>query len=157
MTHTVSSGRDGGSHVRTSSAPRLARVAARAALVASGLGYPLAQLAIGRGRRRGAVAVEAVAGGLLVRDAALVRLGTPARLEPLPRVLLWLELAAAGAASLLGFAAIARPGDAAARRPCGLLEVVRRLAVGLLFGLHTWRFWIYLRPGRGLSRTTPDR
>jgi hypothetical protein len=36
----------------------------------------------------------------------------------------------------------------------GTLEAVRRFAVGLLFGLHTYRFRIYLEPGRG-RRASP--
>ena len=33
-------------------------------------------------------------------------------------------------------------------------ERARRIAVGALFGLRTWRFRIYLSPSKGL-RTTP--
>jgi hypothetical protein len=121
------------------------------ALVASGLGFPLTQLAIARGGRRGALAVEGVTAGLLVRDAALVRLGAPARLRALPRTLLWLELGAAGLATLTGLAAVARPVQAVGQGPAGRLEALRRFAVGLLFGLHTWRFRIFLAPGRGLK------
>jgi hypothetical protein len=32
----------------------------------------------------------------------------------------------------------------------GRAEAVRRFTVGLLFGLHTYRFQVYLRPDRGL-------
>jgi len=38
----------------------------------------------------------------------------------------------------------------------GVLEAVRRFTVGLLFGVHTYRFKIYLGPDRGL-RTSDCR
>ena len=65
----------------------------RAVLALSGLGFPLTQLAIRRFGRPGAVAVEGVCGGLLVRDAAMIALGVPGRLRRGPAVLLWLEAA----------------------------------------------------------------
>jgi glyoxylase-like metal-dependent hydrolase (beta-lactamase superfamily II) len=125
------------------------RMAGAAFLGLSGLGYPLTQAAIAGFGRRGAVLAEGVAAGLLARDAALVRSGAPARLQPVPRALLWLELGAAAAATALGAAAVVRPGQRVDRTPAGVLEGLRRLGVGLLFGLHTWRFRIYLSPGSG--------
>lgn len=125
-------------------------------LVLSGLGFPLTQTVIARGGRPGAIVAEGVAVGLLVRDAAMVRMGVPARLQPLPRRLLWLELGAAALASTLGLVAVARPGGRVEPTAAGILEGTRRFAVGLLFGLHTYRFWIYLRPGRGLRPAVSD-
>jgi hypothetical protein len=119
-------------------------------LVVSGLGFPLTQAVIARFGRRGALVAEGVAVGLLVRDAALVRAGLPARLQPLPRRLLWLELGAAALATPAGLAAIARPIQGVEPTAAGALEALRRFAVGLLFGLHTSRFRIYLGPDRGL-------
>lgn len=124
--------------------------AGRGILVVSGLGFPLTQLVIARLRRRGAAVVLAVTSGLLVRDATLVALGTPRQLRRLPAFLLFLETGAAAAATILGTVALARPGRRVDRSPGGVLEGSRRLAVGLLFGVHTYRFWIYLRPDRGL-------
>jgi hypothetical protein len=137
-------------------ARRLALAALGAVLlVLSGLGFPLTQIAIARGRRRGAGMVEGVAAGLLIRDIALVRGGAPARLQPVPRCLLWLELGAAALSALTGLAAIARPAQPLEPTLAGALEGGRRVAVGSLFGFHTWRFWIYLQPERGLLRATP--
>ena len=126
-------------------------------LVLSGLGFPLTQLAIARFGRRGAVLAEGVSAGLLVRDVALVRLGAPRRLRPVPAALLWCELGAAAVASVAGLSAIAAPGRPLSRTPVAALEVVRRASVGVLFGLHTYRFWIYLQPGRGLRATSEVR
>lgn len=83
-----------------------------------------------------------------MRDIALVRLGAPRRLRRVPSVLLWLELAAA--ASLAGLAAVISPRTSPTGSPAGVLEAVRQAAVGILFGLHAYRFWIYLTPDRGL-------
>jgi hypothetical protein len=129
---------------------RMRPLLGKVVLVVSGLGFPLTQAAIARGGRRGAVLVEGVAVALLVRDGALVRSGLPARLLPLPRLLLRLELGAAILAALTGLTAVARPSQRGDRSAAGVLESVRRLAVGLLFGLHTYRFKIYLEPDRGL-------
>ena len=122
-------------------------------LVLSGLGFPLTQLVIARFGKRGAVVAEGVSAGLLVRDIALVRLGAPRRLRPVPSFLLWCELAAAGVASVAGLAAVISPRIRPSRSPLGVLEAVRQVAVGALFGLHTYRFWIYLQPDRGLRET----
>ena len=123
-------------------------------LVLSGLGFPLTQIEIIRFGRRGAVAAEAVSAGLLVRDVALVRLGAPRRLRPVPAALLWLELAAAAVASIAGLGAIVSPRTSPARTRAGILEAVRQASVGALFGLHTYRFWIYLQPDRGLRTSS---
>ena len=120
-------------------------------LVLSGLGVPLTQWGIARFGRRGAVLAEGVSAGLLMRDVALVRLGAPRRLRPVPAALLWCELGAAAVASVAGLAAVVSPRTSPARTAVGALEVVRRAAVGVLFGLHTYRFWIYLQPDRGLG------
>jgi hypothetical protein len=126
----------------------------RAVLAASALGYPLTLLAVRRFGRRGALVAEAVCGGLLVRDAAMLRMGTARRLRRGPAALLWLETAAAAAAVATGLRPLF-PADgvqAATDRPPDRAGVARRAAVGALFGLHTVRFWIYLRPDRGLRR-----
>ena len=122
----------------------------QAILVTSGCGFPLTQAVIARFGRAGAILAEGVAVGLLVRDCALVGRGAPRRLMPFPAALLWLELGAAGLASIAGLAAIRRPHQGIHRTPSGVIEALRRGAVGLLFGLHTYRFWIYLQPDHGL-------
>ncbi|MGP8159895.1 MAG: hypothetical protein ACLQGJ_01545 [Candidatus Dormibacteria bacterium] len=120
----------------------------------SAAGYPLTELTIRKLGRRGAIITETVCVGLAARDAAMVIGGAPGRLRRGPALLLWLELAAAVAATGLG-ALRAMDGGAAERlatRP-DAVEVSRRAAVATLFGLHTVRFRIYLQPdsGRKLS------
>jgi hypothetical protein len=124
----------------------------RVVLGLSGLGFPLTQVAIRRLGRPGAAVVAVVSVGLLARDAAMIVGGAPDRLRRGPAALLWLEAVAAAIASVLGLRLLV---DAEARghaldpRPSGA-EALRRFALGALFGLHTLRFRIYLRPDRGL-------
>jgi hypothetical protein len=121
----------------------------------SAAGFPLTQLVIGRFGRAGACASVAVAGGLLARDLALVATGTPGRLEPGPARLLWAETAAAAVATGAGLALL-RDREVAAARAKGWnvppAELLRRIAMGMLFGLHTMRFRIYQSAGSGLRR-----
>jgi hypothetical protein len=128
-------------------------------LVASGLGFPLTQFVIVRFGRRGAIVAEGVSAGLLVRDVTLVKLGAPRRLSRMPSLLLWFELAAAAIASVAGLGAVSSPRISPTRSPAGIVEGIRQAAVGVLFGVHTYRFWIYLRPDRGLRETAraPER
>lgn len=131
--------------------------AGRAVLIASGLGFPLTQVAISRFGRSGAVLTEAVAAGLLARDAALIAKGTPERLRTGPARLLYAETAAAAAAAVLCLPVLAARDPrarAAAARP-GVLEAFRRFFVGTLFGMHTMRFRVYLSADRGL-RAAPN-
>lgn len=124
----------------------------RGVLAVSGLGFPVTQLAIRRLGRGGAAIVELVCGGLLARDAAMLATGAPSRLRRGPAVLLWLETVVgavavlAGLRPLLSRTAREQVRDAQPDAP----EGVRRAAIGLLFGLHTLRFRIYLQPTRGL-------
>lgn len=121
-------------------------------LLLSGIGFPLTQLAVRRFGRRGALLVEAVSVGLLARDTAMIAMGTPRHLHRGPAMLLWLEAGAAALAAVTGLRLLvdgqARERAIAARP--SRFEVVRRGAVGTLFGLHTMRFRIYLQPDRGL-------
>jgi hypothetical protein len=144
----------GGSRImsRPGSAGALHPAVGTTLLVASSLGYPLTQVAIASLGRRGALAAEAVSAGLLVRDLVLVANGAPARLRPVPAALLGLEVAAAASATLLGAAAIVDPRGRPCRSGAGLVQALRRAAVGTLFGVHTYRFWLYLQPDRGLRR-----
>jgi hypothetical protein len=121
-------------------------------LVVSGLGFPLSQVAIAVLGRRGAALVETVVAAFLVRDARLLSDGT-ARRPPMPGALLCLELAAACLAGILGLRSLTSHGlrDATARRP-GAVELVRRVALGALFGLHTWRLAISLGTERVSDR-----
>ena len=129
-----------------------------AVLAVSGVGFPLTQLVIRRFGKPGAVAVEALCGALLVRDAAMISAGTPGRLRRGPAVLLWLEAATAGAAVLTSLRPLVNAEAthrAAGQQPPDRFEVARRTAIGALFGLHTWRFRIYLQPGSGRKPSEP--
>ena len=121
-------------------------------LVLSGLGFPLSQVAMARLGRPGALLVAGITTALLARDAYLVASGTPARLALVPKALLYVELAAATCASALGLRALRDHGmrEATSRTP-GSEEVLRRAALGTLFGLQTWRFAIYLGLARGVA------
>jgi hypothetical protein len=128
--------------------PRLGQVV----LGLSSAGFPLTQLAIRRLGRPGAVITEGVCVGLAARDAALIATGAPGRLRRGPAFLLWLELVAAVMAAVTGARLVSDP-EASARADVSKpdrLEAARRAMVGLLFGLHTMRFRIYLRPDHGL-------
>jgi hypothetical protein len=126
--------------------PRLGKIV----LGLSAAGYPLMEFAIRRFGRRGAVVTEVACGGLAVRDAAMIIAAVPTRLRLVPAVLLWMELAAAVAASGLGLqSAIDDEFCECARANPGPPEIARRFAVAALFGLHTVRFWIYLQPDQG--------
>ena len=123
----------------------------RVILAMSAGGYQSTQAVIRRFGRRGAVVAEAVCVGLLVRDSALIALGTPGRLRRLPASLLWLEWGAAATAVAAGLPALIDETAAARardRKPVGV-EALRRAAVGVLFGLHTVRFQIFLAPDQG--------
>ena len=127
--------------------------------MASALGWPLSELVLRLPGRRGVVLVETVCAGLLVRDLALIRSGAPHRLRRLPAVLLWLETVAAGVAvGGTGWAALRQrqAGGRAASPGTASPQLVRGSALGLLFGLHTLRFWIYLQPGQGRRGSEPE-
>lgn len=130
----------------------MASVLARVALALSAIGYPLTQLAIRSWGLRGALVAEAVSSALLVRDAGLIAVGTAGRLRRGPAILLWLETSAAALAALSNLRLLidADARERAVEQDPDRLERVRRSAVGALYGLHTMRFWVYLRPDQGL-------
>ncbi len=135
----------------------LSRVIGPPLLVLSGLGFPMSQLAIRRLGRSGAIIVEGVTTALAARDTYLVVSGVPDRLRLVPAGLLYAELAMAAVASVLGLRVlIDHETLQAAPRPAGVQELLRRVALGTLFGLHTWRFAIYLGAHRGM-RQTPEQ
>lgn len=117
----------------------------------SASGYPLTQGVIRRWGRRGAVVVEAVSVGLAIRDASMVAAGAPGRLRPVPGILLRLELAAAVATAIAGLYPLRRQAEKDNIVSAGSrgADLVRRIALMTLFGLHTIRFAIYLAPGEG--------
>ncbi len=129
----------------------------RTVLGLSAAGYPLTQFAIRRLGRRGAMITETACVGLAIRDAAMIASGVPTRLRKGPAALLWLELAAATTAAGLGLP-LAVDRDAALKSTdarSGALEMARRSAVVILFGLHMVRFWIYLQPDQGRRHPSP--
>jgi hypothetical protein len=126
------------------------RIVGRAVLVVSALGFPLTQAVIRRFGRRGAIVTEMVCSGLLARDVLVIASGAPGRLRAGPATLLWLEAASAASAVALGAGVtrVARANMTGSPAP-DRRELLRRGAVGSLFGLHTVRFRIYLSPGQG--------
>jgi hypothetical protein len=131
----------------SSSSPRI-RPTDLPLLILTGLGFPLSQLAIKVMGRKGAALVETVAGALLVRDAQLLSTGSAGRSRPVPAALLYLEIGVACIALALGLCSLTSHGvrEATSRKP-GPWETARRIALGTLFGLHTWRFAIRRGPG----------
>ena len=118
------------------------------AIGASAVGYPVTEVVLQRGGKRGAVVVESACVGLAFRDASMVAGGSPKRLQRIPAGLLYLELAAAVVASLAASRSLLIDKGADTPKP-DVVEIVRRGAVCALFCLHTVRFHIYLSPGQG--------
>ena len=115
--------------------------AGAALLAASVAGVALAPLALRRAGRGGSLLVAAGCGALFTRDAQLTLTGAPARLRPLPRLLLRTEVPVSGSAA--GAALLAcwqqRPGVAR----------VAAAAAAATFAVHAVREAIYLSPGHG--------
>ncbi len=106
-----------------------------AVTIVVGAGLPISQLAIKRLRWPGAAVVTAVTAGILVAD--LANLATNSSTGTIRR-LVRLEAATAGAATVAGARLLLDPGVESAlaegwqvRRS----EMLRRLALGLLFGI----------------------
>ena len=118
------------------------------AIGASAVGYPLTEVVLQRGGKRGAVVVESVCVGLAFRDASMVAGGSPKRLQRIPAALLYLELVAAVVASLAASRPLLIAKGLDAPKP-DVVEIMRRGAVCALFCLHTVRFHIYLSPDQG--------
>ena len=115
--------------------------AGAALLAASVAGVALAPLALRRPGRGGSLLVAAGCGALFARDAQMTLTGAPARLRPLPRLLLRTEVPVSGSAA--GAALLAcwqqRPGVAR----------VAAAAAAATFAVHAVREAIYLSPGHG--------
>lgn len=126
------------------------RVVGRVVLAISSAGPALCELAIRQWGRRGVAMVAVVCTGLAGRDLAMVATGVPGRLRRVPAALLYLELVAAGVGAALNWRRALQPeGPVPAGTAPDAVEVARRSAVAALFGLHTVRFRIYLRPDQG--------
>ena len=115
--------------------------AGAALLAASVAGMALVPLALRRLGRGGSLLVAAGCGALFARDAQMTLTGAPARLRPLPRLLLRTEVPVSGSAA--GAALLAcwqqRPGVAR----------VAAAAAAATFAVHAVREAIYLSPGHG--------
>ena len=115
--------------------------AGAALLAASVAGVALAPLALRRLGRGGSLLVAAGCGALFARDAQMMLTGAPARLRPLPRLLLRTEVPVSGSAA--GAALLAcwqqRPG----------MTRVAAVAAAATFAVHAVREAIYLSPGHG--------
>jgi hypothetical protein len=134
-------------------------------------GLPLVLLLLRRLGRRGGLLVACGCSLLFARDLAKVSAGAPARLRPLPRLLLLVEVVASGTATLAGLWAHAKApaphppagndgdlpydievGECARGRALATRQAVARLATAataVTFVLHTAREAIYLSPGHG--------
>ena len=116
---------------------------AGAALVAASVaGVALAPLALRRLGRGGSLLVAAGCAALFARDVQMTLTGAPARLRPVPRLLLRAEVPVSGSAA--GTALLAaywqqRPGVAR----------VAAVAAAATFAVHAVREAIYLSPGHG--------
>ena len=125
-------------------------------LIAAIIGVLAALVVPRRYGRRGGLAVLAGVTVLLTRDLTMTLAGTPARLKFLPQVLLYLELASAATATLLGLGAWLRPAGRS-RRGGGrsllaanhTVSAAASSVAALTFLLHTSRQAIYLTPGKG--------
>ncbi|MGZ6589427.1 MAG: hypothetical protein ACXVHB_32985 [Solirubrobacteraceae bacterium] len=118
------------------------------AIGASAVGYPLTEVVLQRGRKRGAIVVGSVCVGLAFRDASMVAGSSPKRLQRIPAWLLYLELVAAVVASLAASRSLLIEQGLETPEP-DAVEIARRGAVCALFCLHTVRLHIYLSPDQG--------
>ena len=115
--------------------------AGAALLAASVAGVALAPLALRRLGRGASLLVAAGCGALFARDVQMTLAGAPARLRPLPRLLLRTEVPVSGSAA--GAALLAcwqqRPG----------VTRVAAAAAAATFAVHAVREAIYLSPEHG--------
>jgi hypothetical protein len=123
------------------------------------LGAPTAPRHFGR---RGRLAVIAGVTVLAVRDAVMVLGGAPSRLKTVPRGLLYLELACAACAALLGAAAWPRASESATQSADGPRRghatgpgSSASAASSLTFAIHAVRQAIYMAPGQGRIEQKP--
>lgn len=111
-----------------------------AVTIVLGAGLPISQLAISRLRWPGAFAVTAVSAAILAADLANLAAG---RSTGSMRRVVRLEAVAAGAATVTGALLLLDPEVGEARDEAwrvGRSEMLRRIAIGLLFGVLSARF-----------------
>jgi hypothetical protein len=115
--------------------------------VASGLGFPLTQFAIARFGRPGAAVVGAVTAGILAMDIATIATRDSDTESRGQTALLYAETSVAALATAASLALVTEQGLAAASTRgwrVGRLELLRRIALGTLFGMRSARFRQYL-------------
>jgi hypothetical protein len=115
--------------------------AGAALLAASVAGVALAPLALRRLGRGGSLLVAAGCGALFAQDAQMTLTGAPARLRPLPRLLLRTEVPVSGGAAAAALLACWQQRPGVAR--------VAAAAAAATFTVHAVREAIYLSPGHG--------
>jgi hypothetical protein len=117
-------------------------------LVAAVTGAALGARAPQRWGRAGGGLLLAGLSALLARDVAMIASGTPGRLRPLPRVLLFAETVCAG----MGIAVGARPWlNPDPPQPVTLSGLAGSGLATATFTIHAIRQLIYLSPGQGRS------
>ena len=117
-------------------------------LVAAVTGAALGAKAPQRWGRAGGGLLLAGLSALLARDVAMIASGTPRRLRPLPRALLFAETVCAG----MGIAVGAQTWLVADRpQPVALTGRARSGLATATFTIHAIRQVIYLSPGQGRS------
>lgn len=113
----------------------MGRLLELAVKLAVGAGLPLSQFAIFHLRWPAAAAVATVSAGILIADLADLATG---RSEGPVRRVVRIEAVAAGVATVTGVLLLVDPGVQEARDQgwaIGRAEMLRRLALGLLFGI----------------------
>lgn len=136
-------------------------------------GLPLVVFLLRRLGRFGGLFVEAGCSALFVRDTTMVAAGAPAKLQRIPRLLLFVELVTSGVATVVGLWAwlwapfvakrslggtgddmavergATRAQQGRATSPGEVMGHVATAGVAATFVLHTAREAIYLSPGHG--------
>lgn len=129
-------------------------------LTLSAAALPLSWFLLRKSGRRGALAVTGACAVLFTRDSTMVLAGAPRQLRPMPRVLLFVELATSGIAVATGARALLPPAlapraAAAIARQGGEADGTRSpkrlqpnmIAAEVTFFLHTIRQAIYISLG----------
>jgi hypothetical protein len=127
-------------------------------LAAGTIGAPVTQFAIKHMGRTGAIVGAAGCGALLVRDAFLFASGTTHELKRGPAGLLDFEVVIGAVA--LGLTIRLILDDKALKVAMGggrsTPDIVRRLTTAAMYGIHTARYTIYLRPDQGRRAPTAE-
>jgi hypothetical protein len=116
--------------------------------IASGSGFPLTQLAIARFGRPGGAVVGVVTAGILAMDIATLVTRDADAEDMGQTALLYAETAVAALATAASLTLLTEQGLAAASTRgwrVGRTEILRRMALGAMFGMRSARFRQYLK------------